>query len=151
MKKLFIYYSHSGNGDIVAESLKEKGFDIRKVIPKKDIPKNFALSILAGGFKASVNYHDKLKDFNYDISDYDEIYIGSPIWNARLSSPINTVLRELKLDNKKMAFVFTSGSGTSPKATEKVRKLYGNVEIIDLQEPLKNKKELIKLDKMLKK
>ena len=148
MKRLFIYYSHSGNGDVVADYLKDKGFEIRKVNPKKDIPKNFTLSILVGGFKASVNYHDKLKDFNYDISSYDEVWIGSPIWNARLSSPINTVLKNIKLDDKKVTFVFFSGSGTSAKASEKVRKLYGNVEIIDLQEPMKNKKEL---DKLIKK
>lgn len=31
MKKLFIYYSLTGNGDEVAKTLKEKGYEIRKV------------------------------------------------------------------------------------------------------------------------
>jgi multimeric flavodoxin WrbA len=145
MKKLFVYYSHSGNGDVVADYLKEKGFDIRKVIPKKDIPKSFALSILVGGFKASVNYHDKLKDFNYDISDYDEIYIGSPIWNARLSSPINTIMDKLEVEKRPLTFVLYSGSGTSPKATIKIKEKFPEAKIIDLKDPKKNKKELIKL------
>lgn len=145
MKRLFIYYSHSGNGDIVAESLKEKGFDIRKVIPKKDIPKNFVLSILVGGFKASINYRDKLKEFNYNISDYDEIYIGSPIWNARLSSPINTVIDNLEVEKRPLTFVLYSGSGTSPKATVKIKEKFPDAKIIDLKEPKKNKEELKKL------
>ena len=41
MKKKFIYYSLTGNGDIVSDYLKEKGYDIRKVIPKHKLPKNF--------------------------------------------------------------------------------------------------------------
>ncbi len=145
MKRLFIYYSHSGNGDIVADYLKEKGFDIRKVVPKKDIPKGFALGIFVGGFKASINYHDKLVNFDYDISDYDEIYIGSPIWNARLSSPINTIIKKMDFGDRQLTFIFYSGSGTSPKATEKVNKLFKNAKIIDIKEPIKNKDELKKI------
>ncbi len=145
MKKLFIYYSHSGNGDVVADYLKEKGFDIRKVKPKRDIPKSFALSILVGGFKASINCCDKLVGFDDDLKDYDEVYIGSPIWNARLSSPINTIIKSLDFGDRPLTFIFYSGSGTSPKATEKVNKLFKNVKIIDLKEPIKNKEELKKI------
>lgn len=36
MKKLFIYYSLTGNGDNVANYLKENGWEIRKVEPKKN-------------------------------------------------------------------------------------------------------------------
>ena len=32
MNKLFIYYSLSGNGDLIAEELANFGFEIRKVI-----------------------------------------------------------------------------------------------------------------------
>ena len=35
MSKLFIYYSLSGNGDAVAENLKEKGFDLEKLMAKR--------------------------------------------------------------------------------------------------------------------
>ena len=31
MKKLFIYYSLTGNGDIVADYLKDKGYSIKEV------------------------------------------------------------------------------------------------------------------------
>ena len=50
-----------------------------------------------------VNYEDRLNNFNNDISDYDEVVIGSSIQNSRLSSPINTVLKELNL---KIIFIF---------------------------------------------
>ncbi len=47
MNKLFIYYSLSGNGDCIAEQLKNKGFAIRSVAPQKKMPKSFFLQILA--------------------------------------------------------------------------------------------------------
>lgn len=49
MKKLLIYYSLSGNGDTIAETLRAQGCDVRKVIPKKKPPKAFFFQILAGG------------------------------------------------------------------------------------------------------
>ena len=106
MKKVFIYYSLTGNGDEIAKILENKKYDIRKVETNEILPKNFILRILTGGYKAMIKYEDKLIDFDSDIEDYDEIIIGSPIWNNRLSSPINTVLKELKLNNKKITFYY---------------------------------------------
>ena len=100
MKKIFTYYSLSGNGDIVANYLKDKSIDIRKVNTKEPLPNNNILRILAGGFLAGINHKDKLIGFDNNIDKYDEIIIGSPIWNGKLSCPINTVLSELNLNNK---------------------------------------------------
>ena len=146
MKKLFIYYSNSGNGDVVADYLKEKNIDIRKVVPTKPLPKSFILSILSGGFKATTNHKDKLDNFDPDIKKYDEIIIGSPIWNARFSSPINTVLSLLDLKDKKVSFILYSGSGESPKATNLIKEKYPKSTIYDLKSPKDNIKELDKLN-----
>ena len=146
MKKLFIYYSLTGNGDLVAEYLKEKEYDIRKIETKEPLPKNYVLRILAGGYKAMINYEDKLIDFDVNIDEYDKIVIGSPVWNARLSSPINTVLKLLDLKDKKVKFVLYAGSGQTPKAKEYIEKNYSQANMVILKEPLKNKEELEKLN-----
>jgi len=116
----------------------QKGIDIRKVLLEKDMPKSRAGSILKGGFLASINYKSKLKDFNDNIDSYDEVIIGSPIWNSRLSSPINTVLSKLDLSNKKVTFILYSASGKDNKAMNKINKIYPNANIINLCEPSKN-------------
>ena len=142
MKSLFIYYSRTGNGDLVAEMLKEKGFDIEKVETLKNpIPKSFVLSMFIGGFKAAIGAHPKIKELVVNPELYDEIYIGSPIWNARFATPTNSLLKELKLEGKKVTFVLYSGSGTSKGATKKINKLYPEARIINLKEPLKYKEE----------
>lgn len=143
MKKIFIYYSLTGSGDLVADTLKSKGYDIRKVVSKYKYPKSFFWLMMVGGFRAGTNKKDKLIDFNTDISNYDEIVIGSPVWFDRVSPPINTVLKELDLSGKKISFIFYSGSGEANKASEKVKDL-GN--IIILKEPKKHKKELEKIN-----
>ena len=142
MKSLFIYYSRTGNGDLVAEMLKEKGFDIEKVETLKNlIPKSFVLSMFIGGFNAAIGAHPKIKELVVNPELYDEIYIGSPIWNARFATPTNSLLKELKLEGKKVTFVLYSGSGTSKGATKKINKLYPEARIINLKEPLKYKEE----------
>ena len=41
MKKLFIYYSLSNNGGVVADYFRDKGYDIRKVITNRKYPNSF--------------------------------------------------------------------------------------------------------------
>ena len=120
MKKLFIYYSLTGSGDLVADTLKSKGYDIRKVVSKHNYPKSFFWLMMVGGFRAGTNKKDKLVNFDNDISNYDEIVIGSPVWFDRVSPPVNTVLKKLDLSGKKISFIFYSGSGEANKASEKV-------------------------------
>lgn len=144
MKKLFIYYSLSNNGDLVADYLKEKGYEIRKIIPKYKYPKSMILRIIIGGYKATFNKKDKLIDFDTNINKYDKIVIGSPIWNDRLCAPINGVLSQIDLNNKNIKFILYSRSGKANKAKEKIKDLYKANSII-LKEPKTNKKELEKI------
>ena len=144
MKKIFIYYSLSSNGDVVAEEFKKKGYEIRKVITKKKYPNSMFFRILVGGYKASFNKKDKLLDFDSDICDYKKIVIGSPIWNDRLTPPINSVISLLNLDDKDVSFVLYSASGNGEKAKEKIKSLFG-VDAVVLKEPKKHKEELEKL------
>ena len=145
MAKLFIYYSLTGSGDVVAKAFEEKGYEIRKVSEKKKMPKSFFFMILAGGFRASVGSKAKLVNYDKDVSKFDEIVIGSPIWNARPTPVLNSVLKETDFSGKKLSFVFYSGSGEGKKAKAKIEKLFPSSEIVFLKEPKKYPKELEKL------
>ena len=148
MSKLFIYYSNSGNGDFVSENLKNKSIDIRKIETKYKLSKKLFFACMKGGFHAMIGKKPKLINFNYDISNYDEIIIGSPIWFDRFSCPINTLLKNINLDNKKITFVLYSGSGEAKKAEERINKNYPNAKIIKLKTPKNNIDELKKLEEL---
>lgn len=150
MKRLFIYYSYTGNGDFVANYLKQNDFDIRKVIRKKKLPKSFFFGVLAGGFLAGIKHKDIIVDFDEDVLEYDEIVIGSPIWNGRFASPINTVLSKLDLRGKNVTFILYSGSGEGAKALKRIKKEYPEAKVYFLREPKKNPDELLKLSHIIK-
>ena len=145
MSKLLIYYSFSGNGDVVAEALKGKGFEIRKVETKLKLRKSLFLQMMKGGFLASIGAKPKLINYDNNVDDYDEIYIGAPIWNGRLACPVNTILSDTNLKTKNVTFVLCSGSGTAKHADKKISKLYPNARIIHLQQPKDNIGEVNKL------
>ena len=145
MRQLFIYYSATGKGDVVANYLKENGVEIRKVKAIDKLPKSTFLKIMTGGFLAGINYKAKLIDFNSNIDDYDQIIIGSPIWNGKLSCPINTVLETLNLEDRNVKFILCSGSGEAPKTVKMLNERYDDPKIIILKEPKSHKDELKKL------
>ena len=149
MKTLFIYYSNTGNGDLVSEYLSNKGLDVRKVERKKKMPKAFFFNVMTGGFLASIGHKDKIVNFDNDIEGYEYIIIGTPIWNGRFSSPINTVLSKLDLTDKRVAFALYSGSGEAKKAITKIEKNYPNASFIIMKEPKKYSDELSKLDELI--
>ena len=146
MKKLFIYYSLSGNGELIAEALAAKGYEIRKAVPVKMPPKAFFFQILTGGFGAAIGRKEPLAGFDPDVSEYEKVVIGSPIWNGRISCPINTVLAETNLNGKDLTFVLYSGSGEAPKTSELISGRFPDAKVIHLKEPKKNRQELEKLD-----
>lgn len=145
MKKLFIYFSYTGSGETVANFYKENGVEVRSVKRVKKLPKSFFGGMMVGGFLAGTKHKDKLQDYDKNVDGYDEIIIGSPIWNARISSPINRVLADLDLRDKNVTFVFYAGSGTGKKALKRVNKEYPNAKVIFLKEPKKYPEELSKL------
>ena len=148
MKKLFLYYSLTGNGDLVADHLLIHGYEIRKVIEKHKMPKSFFWRVLTGGFRAGVNAKAKLIGYNPDVSEYDEIVIGSPVWNSKFPPVLNSVLAETDFTGKKLTFLFYSGSGDSPKAAIKAKKLYPDAEIILLKEPKTHDEEFEKIKEL---
>ena len=145
MKKLFIYYSLTGNGELVADCLSKKGYEIRRVYEKKKMPKKFFFMILSGGFRAGMKQKGKLIDYDNNISEFDEIVIGSPIWNGRTPPAINSVLAETDLKDKKLTFVLYAGGGEAPKTIKRLYKEYPQTDIVILKEPKKYNTELEKL------
>jgi flavorubredoxin len=127
-----------GNGDKVASILEKKGISIRKVENAKPFPRSRFWSILSGGFAASIKKKEKLKDYNKNLDEFDEVIIGSPIWNSRFSTPINTVLNDLSLKDKKVSFVLYSGSGEAPKAIARIEKEYPGSSVVVIKEPKDN-------------
>ena len=120
MEKLFLYASFTGSGDVVSKEFEKAGFELRKVVEKKKFPKSIFWSVMSGGFRAGLGLKGKLVGYDNDVSSYDKIVIGSPIWNGRFPPVMNAVLKETNFEGKDLTFVFYSGSGEGKKAEARV-------------------------------
>ena len=97
MKRLVVYYSLSGNTEEAAEKIaKAIGADLLKVETVKEMPKGFLSQMLVGGGQVMMKYIPELKPMDKDANDYDEIILGSPIWNSKGVPAINAFLKDEK-------------------------------------------------------
>ena len=150
MKKLFLFSSFTGNGDFVSKEFEKAGFELRKAVEKKKFPKSFFWSVMSGGFRAGLGLKGKLVNYDNNVSSFDKIVIGSPIWNWRFPPVMNSVLKETNFEGKELTFVFYSGSGEGKNAEERVKKEFPSAKIIFLKEPKKYPEEVLKLKEVLK-
>ena len=140
--KYFIYFSLSGNGDFIAEKLKEKGYEPIKVEMIKPIKKVGFFSMMKYGFKAGLSKREKIKPLNLDLKEDDEVIIGSPIWNDRLATPINTVLALLGLNKETTSFLVYPAGETANKVKNQLKKLGFKKEPIIYPHPLKDQEKI---------
>lgn len=141
MKTLIVYYSLEGNTGFIAETIAKKlQADVLKLETTKPFPTEGFSKFFKGGMSVVFNTKPKLKNDNVDLSQYDNIVIGSPVWAGSYSSPINTFIKKYKFTGKKVAMFLCSGGGDVEKGFTRLKKaLQGNDFIgeIDFIEPMK--------------
>lgn len=98
-KILIVYYSNIGNTKSVAENIHSVvGGDIKEIELIEKYPNNiFTMSKLVRkqmkeGFLPQIN--------DIDVSNYDIIFVGSPIWNFSVSLPVKAFLKNNNFENK---------------------------------------------------
>jgi flavodoxin len=118
-KTLVVYYSYTGNTELVAKTLAlGLGADLRKIEDVKTHGKFYAY--LIGGRDAMKDRPWEIKPFDYDFNAYDTIFIGSPIWAWATTPQINEFLSKADLKNKKVIAFVTMG-GSYGKAVDKMK------------------------------
>lgn len=110
-KILIAYYSNSGNTKRLAEKIQSLvDADIFEIKSVNQYPKNYT---------DLVNYAKKEKEENYkpelveqcDISQYETIYLGTPVWWYTFASPIRTFLSDNDFSGKVIKPFCTHGGG----------------------------------------
>ena len=113
-KKLVAYFSASGNTKKIAEMIAEAGnFDLYEITPKVIYTKA-DLDWMDKKSRSSVEMSDKkyrpaIMKKEMDMSSYDEILLGFPIWWYVAPTIINTFLEAYDFSGKKIVLFATSG------------------------------------------
>ena len=128
-RTLVVYYSRSGNTRLVAEKLaKVLGADLEPIVDPTQ--RRGLFGYLRSGFQAISGAEPDIAAAVHDPSTYDAVFVGSPVWAQRLSSPVRTYLTRHRRNFKTVSFFVTCGrdyerafrqmaaaAGTEPEAT----------------------------------
>ena len=125
MKDLIVFYSLEGNTAYVADKLKDKlGADTLCLVPKKAYSNKGAAKFVWGGKSAIMGEKPELEPYEIDLSQYDRIIFGFPVWASTFTPPIRTFVndnREALSGKRFAAFACQAGNGAE-KALNKLSK-----------------------------
>ena len=129
MKKLVVYYSLSGNTKEAAIKIATAiDADLLELETVKNMPKGFAAQIIVGGGQVMMKYIPELKPFDKNVEEYDEIILGSPIWNSKGVPAVNAFLKDESAAAKVTSLFFLSGGGEVQKGLDAITKLLPNLK-----------------------
>jgi|GEM_PF-790208 hypothetical protein len=149
MKKLFVYYSLSGNGEALAKLFAERGYTLLKLETMKPIGKmNFFKMVHYGG-KATFHKKAKLQPYLFNEEGDMKLVICSPVWADRFATPLNTFLADHPLKNPHPIFIFNSMSGSCKKGKAEILKRYPNATCYDIKNASQNGEEAKRLADLL--
>ena len=136
MSKLVAYFSASGKTASLAQKLADEAgadiFEIRPAVPYTSEDLNW----MNKQSRSSVEMSDKssrpaIADTSVDISKYDSIYIGFPVWWYIAPTIINTFLESADFSGKKIILFATSGGSGFGKAVDNLKVSAPNAQITE--------------------
>jgi flavodoxin len=111
-KMLIVYYSHTGNTKYVAEKIKEKtGGDLFEIQTVRTYPSQY--SALTEEAKRELQEGDlpALKKGPPNMSSYDLILVGGPVWWYTVATPVMSFLKQADFAGKKVSAFCTHEGG----------------------------------------
>lgn len=86
-----------------------------------------------------LNHIPELLPYEKDVDAYDEIILGSPIWNSKGVPAVNAFLKNENTAKKVTALFFLSGGRDTKKGLEAITKklpnLKATVSLLDKKQP----------------
>lgn len=113
MKSAIVYYSYTGNTGKVAETLK-KHLSQKGVVDMIELkPQDESGNFLGQCKRAFRHERALLKETNFNLSGYDLICVGTPVWAFGPTPAVNTFIDNCQGTAGKEVILFTTyGSGT---------------------------------------
>ena len=136
MSKLVAYFSASGNTASLAGKLAEAaGADLHEIRPAVSYTRE-DLDWMNKQSRSSIEMSDKtsrpaLAEEKLDISAYDTIYVGFPVWWYIAPTIINSFLESADFSGKRVILFATSGGSGFGKTVENLQPSAPGARIIE--------------------
>lgn len=131
MKTLVVYYSRTGNTRKVAEAISNAfKCDVEELADLTN-RKGFIGWLFAGrdGMRKRLT---KIKDVLKDLSSYDIVMIGGPVWSWNVCAPVRTFLNQYSDQIKDAAFFCTEGGAGGERAFRSMEEMLGKPPVATL-------------------
>lgn len=130
---LVLYYSQAGGATkTVAEQIQLALLaDIEAIQVEKPYDGDFNQTIERCQREKQNNELPELKPLASDISKYDVIFIGYPIWFGTYAPPIASLVSQYDFAGKKIVTFATFGSGGIDVSTKDMQKALGSAEVVE--------------------
>ena len=134
-KTLVAYFSASGVTEKAAAQLaKAAGGDLLEIAPKVKYT-SADLDWMDKKSRSTLEMNDaacrpEMADTSADVSAYDTVYIGFPVWWYTAPRIINTFLEAYDFSGKKIALFATSGGSGIDKCVTDLKKQYPSLQFV---------------------
>lgn len=116
MNTLVVYFSFDGNTKLIAEKIAETiNADIIELKTSKKYPTEGFSKYFWGGKSVIFGEKPKLTNDSIDLSRYETIYIGTPVWAGSYTPPIKSFIRQYKIQDKRIALFASHGGNGAEK------------------------------------
>jgi flavodoxin len=117
---LIVYFSHTGNTFELAKHIQElTGAEIFKIEPVIPYPEVYEECVSQARTELADEVFPQIAEHVNDITAYDVIYLGYPIWIGTIPRPVATFLVEHDLEEKTIIpFCTYGGRGISNSVTD---------------------------------
>ncbi len=110
MKTLILYYSYSGNTKRIAETIhKEIGGDIARIDTVVPYDGDYNKVVEQGQRETAEGFCPELKPLHIDLTAYDTVVLGSPVWWYTFAPAMHSFLKMADLTGKTVYPFATNG------------------------------------------
>lgn len=131
MSKLIVYFSYTNNTRTIANKIKEKLncdiLEIKTIVPYSE---DYQSVVDDEQNSEKSNYLPEIQDININLSQYDEIILGTPVWWYRPVPAIRTFLTQNDL-SKKTIKPFATNAGWLGRTFKEIKSLCPNSIVKD--------------------
>ena len=111
-KVLVLYYSQEGSTQAVAEEIAAKlGADTEQIVAVEPYDGDFQATIQRCLQEREAGIVPEIQPLAADLSAYDLIFLGYPVWFGTYAPPVISLLNQIDLSGKKVVPFCTFGSG----------------------------------------
>jgi len=118
---------HAEGGDDIARALPCDIEEIRERDSRLGV-----LGYLRSGYEAWFQRPVRIREPGVDPGTYDLVVVGTPIWNASLSSPVRAYLAQNKAKLPAIAFFLTYGGSSRKRVLRQMQEACGRAPVATL-------------------